>query len=171
MISSEISKRLTEGLKQLRAVTEPTTDPDSDSVSYYAEYNSVATEEEINEKSQDHVHQLTFWDDEGTVYSEQDFCYAKLPDEQFEDLLVAQTSLSGDSIITYDNYNQFYQDIAQAAKEWADKPSDKKKISQAIEYVLDTAKTAPRINNKLSDRLKHDEMMRIVSKLVEYTKD
>lgn len=171
MISSEISKRLTEGLEKLRAITEPTTDPDSDSVSYYAEYNSVATEEEVYEKSRDRIHQLTFWDSEGTVYDEQDFCYAKFPDVQYEDLPVAKTSLSGDSIITYDNYNQFYQDIAQAAREWTDKPSDKKKISQAIEYVLDVAKTAPRVNNKLSDRLKHDEMMRIVSKLVEYTKD
>jgi len=172
MISSEISKRLTEGLKKLRAITEPTTDTDRGiSVSYYAEHNSAAVEEEVFEKTQDHLHQLTFWDSEGTVYDEQDFCYAKLPDDQFEDLQVAKTSLSGDSIITYDNYNQFYQDIAQAAREWTDKPSDKKKISQAIEYVLNTAKTAPRVNNKLSDRLKHDEMMRIVSKLVEYTKD
>ena len=41
MISSEISKRLTEGLKKLRAITEPTTDTDRGiSVSYYAEHNS-----------------------------------------------------------------------------------------------------------------------------------
>lgn len=152
MISSEISKRLTEGLKKLRAITEPTTDTDPGiSVSYYAEHNSAAVEEEVFEKTQDHLHQLTFWDQPG-YYEEQDFCYAK-------------------KTIDSDEYNKFYQDIAQEAKEWTDKPSDRKKISQAIEYVLELSKTAPKVNNKLSDRLKHDEMMRIVSKLVEYIKD
>lgn len=151
MISSEISKQLTEGLKKLRAITEPTTDTDRGiSVSYYAEHNNAATEEEIFEKTQDHLHQLTFWD--LPAYAEEDFCYAK-------------------KTIDGEEYNKFYQDIAQEAKEWTDKPSDRKKISQAIEYILELSKTAPRVNNKLADRLKHQEMMRIVSNLVEYIKD
>jgi hypothetical protein len=167
MISSEISKRLTEGLKQLRAITEPTIDSDQGiSVSYYAEHNNAATEEEVYEKTD--PNQLTFWDNEGTVYGEiyshtepyhPDMCYAQKPVHQ------------SDSKVTLDGYKKWYQDVIDAAKEWVDKPSDKKKIASAIEYVLETAKTAPRVNNKLTDRLKHDEMMRIVSKLVEFIKD
>lgn len=173
MISSEIRKQLQEGLAKLRAITEPTTETDRGiSVSYYAEHNSVSTEEKMYKKEDPNQTEFEFEEEEYNL-ADQTWPYTMLPDipksVSRDDMCYA--SMSGNGLITYDNYNQFYQDIAQAAKEWTDKPSDKKKISQAIEYVLETAKTAPRINNKLTDRLKHDEMMRIVSKLVEYIKD
>lgn len=144
MISSQLSKQLHEALTKLRACTEPT--QDMDSVNYHTKYNSECTEDLDHEL--DHPDQLTF-DYESLSHQTwpdvQDMCYAK----------------SG-------SYKKFYQDIADAAKSWTDKPSDRKKISQAIEYVLETAKTAPLVNNTLNNKLRHDEMMRIVSKLVSY---
>jgi len=167
MISAEISKRLTEGLAKLRAITEPT--QSIGDVNYYTEYNSQETEEQVYEK--EHPEQMTFcYDTEETpmtqdeIYSQTelyqpDMCYAQKPVHQ------------NDLKVTLDGYKKWYQDVIDDARAWADKPSDKKKIATAIEYVFETAKTAPRVNNKLTDRLKHDELMRIVSKLVKFTKN
>jgi len=167
MISAEISKRLTEGLSKLRAITEPTTSIDD--VNYYTEYNSQETEEQVVEK--ENPDQMTFcYDVEGTPITRDEICSQTEP--YHPDMCYAQKPVhQSDSKITLDGYKKWYQDAIDAAKEWVDKPSDKKKIASAIEYVLETAKTAPRVNNKLTDRLKHDEMMRIVSKLVEFIKD
>lgn len=139
-----------------------------------------------NLRAVEHVHTDEFihLDSEGTVYDEQDFCYASrnIPDDMFEDLLTANpsdprlhqtntgqtiaSSLSADSKISPDEYNDFYQAIADGAKEWTDKPSDKKKIKRSIEYVLNQAKKAPVVNNKLCDRLERVECFRIVEKLL-----
>ena len=195
MISSELSRKLTEGLKKLRAITEPTTDLDS--ITYT---NTVETEREVTE----HPGQMKLEFDpceERGYYEErerecfihaEDICYGtyknqteeynwnteNLSDDEYETWLAnnlcsdpwlpttVAASMSAENAISPDNYKQFLQDIAQEAKEWTDRPSDRKKIGQAIEYVLETAKSAPRVDNKLANRLKHDEMMRIVSKLI-----
>lgn len=192
MISSDISKRVMDGLKNLRAATETT---------YYAEYNADVTEAEI--ENREHPGQMLFDYQEQSLLQErekesflhaEDICYGTyknqvdeynwiketFSEEEYEAWLVnnvcsdpctpttAAASMSAENAISPDNYKKFLQDIAQEAKEWMDRPSDRKKIAQAIEYVLDAAKSAPRVDNKLASRLKHDEMMRIVSKLVSH---
>lgn len=158
-----------------------------------SKHRLAAIESLKNIRAVEHVHTdehvgLGTVDSEGTVYDEQDFCYASknIPDDMFEDLLTVNpsdprlhqtqtgqtvaASLSADSKISPDEYNDFYQAIADGAKEWTDKPSDKKKIIHSIEYVLNLAKTAPAINNKLSHRLERIECLRIVEKLLTWAK-
>ena len=146
MISSEISKRINESLSKLRAETEPTVDLDS--VTYHASYNNTCTQEHINPNQM----LLDMW--------EQNSCYGK----------VGASHTSDPEDVSSVACQDFYQEIAQAAKDWTDKPSDRRKIIEALEYVLHTAERAPEINNKLADRLKHQDYMRIINKLVNYIK-
>jgi len=106
MISSEISKQLTEGLKKLRAITEPTTDTDRGiSVSYYAEHNSTSTEEEMYKKENPNQTEFEFEEGEYNL-ADQTWPYTVLPDipksvSQDDMCYASYTSLSGqDSLIT-----------------------------------------------------------------------
>lgn len=170
MISSQISKKLQQGLSKLRAITEPT--DSTNNVTYNTEYTS---DEMV---TNDHPDQMTFKDLPGyspfscDMFDPDDFCYASLNMNPSDPSLpyTVSDSLSAENTIHPDEYKKFYQDIAQAAKEWTDKPSDKKKIVQSLEYVLELAKTAPRDDNRLSERLKRDEMLRIVTRLIGHAK-
>lgn len=143
MISSKIAEQLTNSLKHLRAVTEPT--QDLDSVNYHSCYNNELTEKQIDAINAAGQMQFDFG---GT-------CYAT----------------SGSSDIAPDKLKKFLQDVAQEAKEWTDRPSDRKKIGAAIDYVLQLAEGSQNgmVGSSLSDRLKRDDMLRIVKNLVKHT--
>ena len=128
-------------------------------------------------------------DSEGTVWSEPeswgegDTCYGKyecIPenyaDEDFEEMLVAKLHTPKYELMTFDailstdgDTVKFYQDIADAAKEWTDKPSDKRNSVEALRHVLDLAKAVvDSYEGNLAETLKNKESIRIVSNIVEH---
>jgi hypothetical protein len=143
MISSKIAEQLTNSLKHLRAVTEPT--QDLDSVNYHSCYNSGLTEKQITAVNVAGQMQFDF----GST------CYAK----------------HNSSDIAQDKLKKFLQDIAQEAKEWTDQPSDCKKIGVAIDYVLQLAEGSQNgmVGSSPADRLKHEDMLKIVRNIVKHT--
>jgi hypothetical protein len=114
-------------------------------------------------------------------WSEEDACYASnqyhmehagLSDECFEEKLIADThtntQMTFDAILD-SSIQDFYQEVAQKAKEWTDKPSDRKKINRALEHVLEMAREYElNSSSKISDRLRKDDSVRIVSKIIDY---
>lgn len=173
MISSEITKRILDDISNLRAETEPTV-PDSNTLTYTStnlppwsvEHHPFTEKPDI---PSEHKDQMTFdwtWDARTT----DDFCYAVQRCNPSDPDLphTVSSSLSAENSIYPSEYKKFYQDIAQGAKEWSDKPSDRKKIKDAIEYTLTQARNSTSPGTNLSSRLKRDEMFRIVSKFLEY---
>lgn len=153
MIPSQLSKKLQQGLSKLRAITEPTIDTDSTT------YSTVVTDTD-EQLCNDHKQMLLdIWHDpiSNKVDIEAYTCYGKITTYDPED-------------ISSTTCKDFYQEIADAAKEWTDKPSDRKRIIDALEYVLDSAKNNPQVDIKLVDRLKREDMIRIVTKFVNYAK-
>lgn len=153
MIQSQVAKQLTEHLSSLRAETGV-----EDDINIYNEVDmSYGSQMELQ-------------------FDESDFCYAKInsndlksiPDDMFEELIDIVTSSNKDSAITAKSYNDFYQQIADAAKQWTQKPNDKRKIKEAIEYVHQLALQSKPVDSKLSARLKHDDNIRIISDLINH---
>lgn len=156
MITSQLSKQLSESLKSLRpALTEPTEEDIST-----VDIHSVYSDSELINDWQDDL----FTERHLPIHRE-DLCYAT---RSYATYNAEKNTQACEAKIAKESYVDFYQDIAQAASEWTDKPSDRKKIAQALDYVFETAKTAPKVNNTLNYRLKHDEMMRIIENLVSY---
>ena len=121
------------------------------------------------------------WDEYPQSWSEDDSCYAKnkyhmehvgLNDDCFEEKLIADThtntQMTFDAILD-SSIQDFYQDIAQKAKEWTEKPSDRKRIGTALDHVLEMAKEfEPVSGDKITHKLRRDDSIRIISKLVDY---
>lgn len=121
------------------------------------------------------------WDEYPQSWGEDDSCYANnkyhmehvgLSDDCFEEKLIADTytntQMTFDAILD-SSIQDFYQEIAQNAKEWTDKPTDRRKINRALEHVLEMAKDYElNSSSKVSDKLRKDDSLRIVSKIVSY---
>ena len=107
-------------------------------------------------------------------WGENDTCYGTvcLPENYDSDEYEPKyEQMTFDEILNQDISTQkFYQDIAEAAKEWSDKPSDRKKFTDAMSCVLDLAKKAMANDSDetISETLKHKESVRIVSNIVEH---
>ena len=120
------------------------------------------------------------WGEADSCYGTYDVClpedYDKLSDEECREMLGTTThtpkyeQMTFDALLSTDGDTvKFYQDIADAAKEWTDKPSDKRNSVEALRHVLDLAKAVvDSYEGNLAETLKNKESIRIVSNIVEH---
>lgn len=164
MISSSIYKKVHHQLANLRAETEITEDD-----LCYAKRGISTSPEDMPGYSPFSCDM--FIPGDGDTYT--------VSDDIFEDLLTAHVSDAkthicatydplADKKISSDDCEEFYQYIAGEAKKWSEKPSDVKNIKKSLKIVLELAKQTSQNDCKLGERLKREESIRIISRIVDF---
>ena len=84
--------------------------------------------------------------------------------------IATEQAIANQSIITDQSHEEFYQSIADAAKEWTSRASDKRKLKGAMTRLLSLGIKGVSVHDsdKLADRLKDDECIRIITDLVNH---
>ena len=162
MITTNVTKMIQEQLSGLRAETETVN-----------EGQHIDSEGTVWSEP-------TSWGEGGSCYGKYNVRlrenYDKLSDECFEEMVITTTQspkfeqMTFDALLSTDGDTiKFYQDIADAAKEWTEKPSDKRNSVEALRHVLDLAKNVvDSYEGNLAATLKNKESIRIVSNIVEH---